>query len=518
MQNYFLYVRKSTDVEDKQVRSIEDQLAVLNKLAKEENLNVVQEFTERQSAKTPGRSVFTEMLSRIERGEAQGIICWKLDRLARNPVDGGQISWFLQRGVLQHIRTFEKSYYPNDNVVMMSVEFGMANQFVLDLSVNTKRGLMEKVRRGEYPSHAPIGYLNDIRNKSVIVDKKRSKLVVQAFELYSQNTSTFEDIANFLAKGGVTTSGGRPIKRDQVSYLLCNPFYYGYCRYNGEVYEGKHSGIVPKKLFDKVQVVLKSRSKPKKSKFNPKALCSLIHCGECGRMITATTHVKKSGLVFSYYRCTKRNTNCSQPHIRETELISQLDFLLAQYTLPENWAGELLKLAEKDCQESVSVNSVYAKELRAKVEELDTRLKRLLNMYLDQDIEQEKYRPEKAKLLSEKRSLTEQITRMERTLNSWFEPYQNWIKDAQDIDKIAISPSLESKKRSLQKIFGSNLVLSEQKVSGTPANPWSALLETKQKTPSFERCPLLARELGIEPRTITLTACRSTAELLPNEL
>ena len=92
MINYFLYARKSTDVEDKQVRSIEDQLAVLRALAKQEGLNIVREFIEKQSAKRPGRPVFNEMLVRIERGDAQGIVCWKLDRLARNPMDGGQIT------------------------------------------------------------------------------------------------------------------------------------------------------------------------------------------------------------------------------------------------------------------------------------------------------------------------------------------------------------------------------------------------------------------------------------------
>ena len=142
---YFLYVRKSTDVEDKQVRSIEDQLAVLRALAKQEGLSIAQEFTEKQSAKRPGRPVFGNMLLKIERGEAQGILCWKLDRLARNPIDGGQISWFLQKGTIQHIQTHDRSYYPTDNTLVMSVEFGMANQFILDLSVNTKRGLHEKV-------------------------------------------------------------------------------------------------------------------------------------------------------------------------------------------------------------------------------------------------------------------------------------------------------------------------------------------------------------------------------------
>ncbi len=67
MPNYFLYARKSTDVEDKQVRSIEDQLAVLRALAKQEGLSIVDEFIEKQSAKKPGRPISSEMLARIER-------------------------------------------------------------------------------------------------------------------------------------------------------------------------------------------------------------------------------------------------------------------------------------------------------------------------------------------------------------------------------------------------------------------------------------------------------------------
>ena len=81
--DYFLYARKSTDVEDKQVLSIEAQLAELHALAKLEQLNVVEVFVEKRSAKMPGRPVFEEMLKRIELGDAQGIVCWKIDRLSR---------------------------------------------------------------------------------------------------------------------------------------------------------------------------------------------------------------------------------------------------------------------------------------------------------------------------------------------------------------------------------------------------------------------------------------------------
>ncbi|MCD6402554.1 hypothetical protein J7L36_01750 [bacterium] len=72
----------------------------------------------------------------------------------------GGINWMLQQGIIKHIKTYERSYYPTDNVLMISVEFGMANQF-RDLSQNTKRGLQAKAERGWYPTFASVGYMHN---------------------------------------------------------------------------------------------------------------------------------------------------------------------------------------------------------------------------------------------------------------------------------------------------------------------------------------------------------------------
>ena len=89
MQKYIIYARKSTDVEDKQVLSIEAQLVELRAYARNENLQIIDELVEKKSAKTPGRPIFAELLKRVERGEANGVIAWHPDRLARNSIDGG---------------------------------------------------------------------------------------------------------------------------------------------------------------------------------------------------------------------------------------------------------------------------------------------------------------------------------------------------------------------------------------------------------------------------------------------
>ncbi len=503
MLNYFLYARKSTDVEDKQVRSIEDQLSVLRALAKTEGLTIAEEFVEKQSAKKLGRPVFNEMLMRIERGEAQGIVCWKLDRLARNPVDGGQIQWFLQRGILQHIQTHDRSYRPTDNFMLMSVEFGMANQFILDLSANTKRGLHEKVKRGEYPSLAPIGYLNDRIKKTIVVDKHCAKIVRQAFELYAEGDKRLEDVAEFFAKHNFLADTGKPFKLDRITYILSNPFYCGFFRYAKELHEGTHTPIITKKLFDKVQEVLKKRGKPCKPKNEPKPLCGLFRCGECGCFITAEEKIKhqKNGNThrYVYYHCTKRKGRCSQPCIREEELDGQLSAILEKFAMPEAWASELEKLAEADEQETLRTTANLTQEARTEIQSISQKIQRLFTLYFEQDIEREMYLTEKADLLGKKKSLEEKIDELLRGSISWLEPLRNWIKDAKIVGELRSAPLLSSKKSSFKKIVGSNPLLKDKKIEFVPISPYASLCEARKNFSENDLSMISERDTGIGP-------------------
>jgi site-specific DNA recombinase len=482
--NYFLYARKSTDVEDRQVRSIEDQLAVLRTLAKEQGLHIVQEFMEKRSAKVPGRSVFNDMLARIERGEAQGIVGWKLDRLARNMEDGGKIIEWLLQSVIQRIQTFERGYYPTDNVVLMCVEFGIANQYSLDLSSNTKRGLHEKAKRGEYPGPAPIGYLNNLRTKTIVVDKRNAPIVRRAFELYAENKSRLEDVSRFFYENGIRTkatknwTGGKPLHKDKVKHILTNPFYYGHFRYNGEMYEGHYTPIVEKRLFDRVQEVLKLRGRVQKAKKEPTELCRLIKCGACGCSITCEVITKrqKNGNVhrYVYYRCTKKRGSCSEPYIREDALVAKLSNLLSGFALPQEWSEKLLSMAAKDEREAESVAATSIKDLRAKIEDLDMRISRLTDLYVEQDIGRDAYLERKRALMSERKSAEEQIARLGLDATSWLQPLREWVKDACLLNETAKNADLSSKKSSLRKVFGSNLSLKNSEIQFVPFPPYAA--------------------------------------------
>ena len=65
MNRYFLYARKSTEEEDRQMLSIESQINELREFAKKENLEITEEFTEAKTAKEPGRPIFSYVLKQI---------------------------------------------------------------------------------------------------------------------------------------------------------------------------------------------------------------------------------------------------------------------------------------------------------------------------------------------------------------------------------------------------------------------------------------------------------------------
>jgi DNA invertase Pin-like site-specific DNA recombinase len=92
MSTYFMYCRKSSEAEDGQILSIDSQLTERKQYAAKQRLAISFGIHGGKIAQAPGvRPVFNTMMARLCQGDADGILCWKLDRLARNPVHGGSI-------------------------------------------------------------------------------------------------------------------------------------------------------------------------------------------------------------------------------------------------------------------------------------------------------------------------------------------------------------------------------------------------------------------------------------------
>ncbi|MAZ41129.1 hypothetical protein CL654_03365 [bacterium] len=409
--------------------------------------------------------------------------------LARNPVGGGQVQWLLQQGVIKHIQTHGRSHYPNDNVLMMSVELGMANEYVRQLAANTARGLRQKARQGIYPGLAPLGYINDPRTKTIRVHKRNAALVREMFEQYASGSATLDGLAEFLESKGVMSKGNRRVHISRISFILQNPFYYGQFRYAGELYEGNHEPLISKVLFDKANAVLKSRGRTPKIKDDPAPFCGLLRCGFCGMGITAEVKEKhqKNGNVhhYTYYRCTRKNKaiKCKEVPMRSELLNSQLSALLGEYAMPQEWISPFSALLEKEAANASKTAAGAVQELRDKCENISRQLTRLTDLYVAEDIEREDYLSRRRALMGERRTIEEKIVRLERAPAAWVEPVRDWIETASTLDEIAQKEDLLLKKSSLQKIFGLNLSIHAREARGNPIPPYAALRAAKISAP-----------------------------------
>src|SRR3989344_535858 len=297
---YFLYARKSSESEDRQVQSIDDQINRLKELARSLGISIKEILTEAKSAKKPYiRPVFATMLERIEKGEANGVLCWQINPLSRNPIDSGKLSWMLQQGALKCIQTIDRQYMPDDNVLLFSVESGMANQFIIDLRKNSRRGMVGKADRGWLPSRAPLGYLNDKLEHTIVEDSERFHLVRKMWDMMLTGNYTppqIREIAN--NEWGFRTpktkrGGGVELANSTIYRMFTNLFYTGTnFKWAGKVYtNGNQKPMITLEEYDRVQVILGRSGKPR-AKTHNFAYTGIIVCDACGGMITASEKIK----------------------------------------------------------------------------------------------------------------------------------------------------------------------------------------------------------------------------------
>ena len=455
---FFLYARKSTDEDDRQIMSIDSQLHELREFAQREGLTVVEEFVEAKTAKQPGRPVFDLMMEQVEAGKADGLLAWHPDRLARNSVDGGRIIYLLDRATLTDLR-FPTYRYENtaQGKFMLSIAFGQSKYYVDSLSENVKRGFREKLRRGGLPGLAPIGYLNDKNNLTVVVDPERSLLIKKLFEVYATGEYTLEELQREAGRWGLLSKRGKPVRKNVLAQILINPFYYGIVRFKGEHYEGCHPPLISKELFDRVQQALALRSKPQTRGKVDLPFTGFMQCGECGCMITA--EVQKG---HTYYHCTKKRGACRQRHyLREEALLTQVREAILKVALDSEAEGAILARWGKEAAQTGNASLTRSRQIAERLKVCDAQMERLLDLYVAKEIEPEEYRRKKAKLLGEKQELKEALGRIEREgSGGWLEPAKAFLTVCREAGSVARHGAPRAQRQFL-KSAGSNLALKD---------------------------------------------------------
>ena len=402
MGQYVIYARKSTESDDRQVLSIDSQIHELRQLALRHDVAVSEVLTESRSAKAPGRPVFGELVRRIRRGQIDGVLCWKMDRLARNPYDSGLILQAQADGKLERIITSDGIKTANGNDRLMGTfELAIATKFIDDLRANVKRGNRARFEKG-WPNHLPpMGYLNDKVTKTIIKDEERFALVRQMWDALLAGSRPRAIARTASEEWGLLTVrrgklGGNPISYSSVYKLLTNAYYAGYIRLkDGRQYVGAHQPMITLEEFDRAQKILGIRAYAGPVRHdNPYA--GMIRCANCGCSIVAEFH-DKAGRTYTYHRCgrVKPGVVCHEKPISQATLEEQLAAFFRHLVIPEPILAFLRrKLDAVDTAEAGMVARVNAQRERA-LTGLEREERELLGMRMRQlvsDVEFERER------------------------------------------------------------------------------------------------------------------------------
>lgn len=334
--NYCLYARKSTESDEKQALSIDSQIKEMLSLAQKENLNVVDIYREAHSAKDSGQRVmYNRLLADVRSGKFNGILVWHPDRLSRNAGDLGTLVDLFDQKSLVEIRTHSQRFTNNPNEKFLLMILGSQAKLENDnKGINVKRGLKTKCEMGLWPSVAPTGYLNS-KNKDqkgvVFIDPERAPVIKEIFTKVAYSGWSGRKLFSWLREIKFVTRTGKPLTLSNIYVILNNHFYHGtfeYPKSSGRWYQGKHTPIISKDLFDEVQkkLQLQRKTRGKNKEF---AFTRLMSCGLCGSGICAEEKYKnlKDGTIakYIYYGCTRfRDLSCKGGYVEEKVLIAQL--------------------------------------------------------------------------------------------------------------------------------------------------------------------------------------------------
>ena len=470
---YFIYVRKSTGGEERQARSIADQLAEISQLIAKENVEVVGSFEEAQSAMSKGRPHFNDMLSRIEAGEADGIISWHPDRLARNAFDGGHIIDLIDQGKIRDLKFCTFWFEPTaQGKLMLNLAFGQSKYYSDSLSVNIRRGQRQKTKEGVWSWKAPIGYLNDPKTRTIVLDPQHALLVKQAFELYATGKHTLINLREAMNAAGLRGTRKNIMSLSRYQYFLKNPFYYGLFKLNGELHEGTHAPLISKELFDTVQQVMTRRSKPNTVRLKSYVYRGLFRCAHCGCVITMETQKGHN-----YLRCTKRVVrDCPQPYAREESITDQVATLLKMASMPDHWADSMLEQLASFRAVGNDADGAVRDSLKKAVSKLETKMQRLTVAYLDAGaFSANEFRSRKAELLESKRKLLDDLAALDRSDVIRFEPVIRFINGSKQRKYVAEN-NVPEELRTIFEKTGSNLLLDNRIIQWEPRGAWKLVV------------------------------------------
>lgn len=489
------YVRVSSK-EQEEGFSIPAQIEAAKSYASANGLRIVGEFVDIESAKRSGRRQFQEMCRFLKKSKSCRIaIVEKTDRLYRNLKDWVALDELMQeRDIAIHLYK-EATVLSRDSrsheKFIHGIKVLMAKNFIDNLSEEVRKGMTEKARQGHYPGMAPVGYVNNPVTKRLDIDPLRAPLVRRLFELYATGEYSVIDLRKTAVEIGLTsnTKKPQPLAKSGINRLLKNPLYHGEFVWKGQRFEGRHTPIIGKALYDRVQAIMDGRDGGvyQAREF---AFTGMLTCGHCGCALTAQIQKGK----YIYYHCTGNRGKCPEKYLREERIDEQLGEIVRAIKLDDR-VFETLKIALK---ESHADEQAFLKQSLASLHGQETKLvNRLQKLYLDkldEVISGETYQLLKKQTEDELEQVRKKIDANKQADTRYLEYGIRLLELAQTAYE-SYSRRSPAEKRKLLNFVCSNCTLKDGKLTPTYRQPFALLASTVSMLKKREAPDLSDQEL-----------------------
>lgn len=395
---------------------------------------------------TKKRKDFNKMIAEAKNGAFDFIITKEVSRFARNTLDTLQYTRELKRlgiGVLfmnDNINTMDA-----DAELRLTIMSSIAQEESRKTSERVKWGQKRRMEQGVVFGRDMLGY--DVRSGKLYINEDGAEIVRLIFHKFVEEQKGTHVIARELREAGIRTHTHmkewtntvilRVVRNekycgDLIQKKTFTPDYLSHeKKYNrGQeefvVLRDHHEPIISRELFERAQMELERRSPSPEQKArhsNRYPLSGKITCGCCGAKFVSRAKKRKDGSTYKAWRCYEAARH-GLPHTDEAgneigcavnNQIRDEDFMLMIQSvichLRMNKAKIISELTDivKMVLEAGDACVADIEKLERKMEILQEKKERLMDLYIGKEISKTEYRRMAEKYDSDTADIKKQI-------------------------------------------------------------------------------------------------------------
>lgn len=501
-----IIARVSTEEQREAGNSLPAQIARLENYCIHKKFEVIKSFSFDESAYTDNRVEFDSIINFIDQQTECVAVCFdKVDRLSRNIFDK-RVRYLYQRALSNQLelhfasegRVINAATSASDTFGF-NMTLGLAKYFSDAIRENVKRGIEQKVRKGEFSAKAPFGYKNvRIGDKNdIVVDDHAAHIVKTAFELYATGAYSIDTIAD-----AVRDRFGLKWSKGYIDWLLKHPFYYGEMRWDGKLHPHRYPALISRELFDRVQSI-KAGFNKKKRKYGgiPYMYRGLIRCATCDCSMTPSKH---KGHV--YYYCTQAKFAHPAPGIREEKITEQLGEIFGRMHLPEDALTAILRALTEAHQHKKEFYETHLKRLQDEQLILGRQRDMMYADRLSGRISEEMYDHHAAQLDKRRHDVAMSLQGLEEDNEEYYVTAKLLLEVAHEAYDLFISSNVEERRILISLVLW-NLKFDGKNVLCDVQKPFDKIIESNDRQ---EWCTLLDVFMNRQLDFTTIRLCLQT--------